>query len=65
MRISRQPSSIHIKIDQIQEDVEYFKYLGNLIKNYAKCTREIISRFAMAKTAFNKKTFSPANWTSI
>jgi hypothetical protein len=30
MRISRQPSPIQIKIDQIQqEDVEYFIYLGN------------------------------------
>jgi len=57
MRISRQPSPIQIKIDQIQhEDVEYFSYLCNLIIKDAKWAREIISRFAMAKTAFNKKT---------
>jgi len=58
MRISRQPSSIQTKIDQIQQvDVEYFNYLGNLIIKDAKCSREITSRFAMAKAAFNKKTF--------
>ena len=57
MRILRQPSHIQIKTDKIQqEDVEYFNYLGNLIINDAKCTREITSRFAMAKAAFNKQT---------
>jgi hypothetical protein len=35
------------------ENVEYFKYLGG-ITNYARCTREINSRIAMAKAAFNK-----------
>jgi hypothetical protein len=56
MRISRQPSAIQIKIDQIQqEDVEYFNCLGNLIINDAKCTREIISSFTTTKAAFNKK----------
>jgi len=56
MRILRQPSPIQIKIDQIQqEDVEYLKYLGNLIINDTKCTREITSRFDMAKAGFNKQ----------
>jgi hypothetical protein len=56
MRISRQPSLINIMIDQKQlENVEYFNYLGNMIKNDARCTREIKSRIAMAKAAFNKK----------
>jgi hypothetical protein len=43
-------------IDQKQmEKVEYFNYLGSMITNDARCTREIKSRIAMAKTAFTKK----------
>jgi hypothetical protein len=35
-----------------------------MITSGARCTREIQSRNAMARTAFNKKKdFSPANWT--
>ena len=56
MTMSRQPSQIQIIIDQKQPDnAEYFNYLGSKITNYARCTREIKSRFAMAKAAFNKK----------
>jgi hypothetical protein len=56
MRISTQPSPMKIMIDQNQlENVEYFNYLGSMITNYARCTREIKSRTAMAKAAFNKK----------
>jgi hypothetical protein len=56
MRISRQPSPIKIMIDQKQsENVEYFNYLGSMITNDARCTREIKSRIAMAKATFNKK----------
>jgi hypothetical protein len=56
MRISRQPSPIQIIIDQKQlENVEYFKYLSSMITNDARCTREIKSRIAMAKAAFNRK----------
>jgi hypothetical protein len=55
-RISRQPSPMKIMIDQKQlENVEYLNYLGSMITNDAKCTREIKSRVAMAKAAFNKK----------
>ena len=44
--------------------MKYFKYLGSVITNVARCTREIKSRIAMAKAAFNKKKgFSQANWT--
>jgi hypothetical protein len=45
-------------IDQKQpENMKYFSSLGNLIKNYARCTCEVKSRIAMAKAAFkNKKT---------
>jgi hypothetical protein len=38
-----------------REMVEYFKYLGGLIINDARCTHEMKSRIAMAKAAFNKK----------
>jgi hypothetical protein len=34
---------------------EYFNYLGSMITNDARCTREIKSMIAMAKAAFNKK----------
>ena len=58
LRISKQPSAIEIMIDQKQpENVEYFKYLGSMVKYDARCAREIKSRIAMAKVAFNKKTF--------
>jgi hypothetical protein len=56
MRISRQPSPIKIMIDQKQlENLEYFSYLGSMITNDARCTREIKSGIAMAKAVFNKK----------
>lgn len=52
---SRQPSPIQIFIHQKHpENVEYFNYLGNMITNYVRCTREIISRIA-TNIAFNKK----------
>jgi hypothetical protein len=35
--------------------VEYFNYLGSMITNDDRRTREIRSRTAMAKAAFNKK----------
>ena len=44
--------------DQKQpENMEYFSCFGRMITNDARCTREIKSRVAMGKTAFNKKTF--------
>jgi hypothetical protein len=56
MKISRQQSPVQIVIDQTQlENVEYFNYLGSMITNDARCTREIKSRIATAKAAFNKK----------
>jgi hypothetical protein len=43
-------------IDQKQvENVEYFNYLGSMITSDARCTCEIKSRIAIAKTAVNKK----------
>jgi hypothetical protein len=56
MRLSREPSPVHIMTDQKQlENVEYFNYLCNLITN-ARCTREIIQgRIAMTKAAFTTR----------
>jgi len=57
-RISRQPFPVKIMIDQKQlENVECLKYLGSILTNDGRCTCEIISRIAMTKSAFNKKTF--------
>jgi hypothetical protein len=56
MRISRQPLSVKIMIDQKQlENVESFQYLGSILTNDGRCTCEIKCRTAMAKAAFNKK----------
>jgi hypothetical protein len=44
------------------ENVEEFNYLGSMITNDARCTREIKARIAMAEAAFDKKRLSsPAN----
>jgi hypothetical protein len=37
------------------ENVEEFTYLGSMITNDARCTREIKARIAIAKPTFNKK----------
>jgi hypothetical protein len=65
MRISRQPSSIKIMIDQKQlKNVEYLNYLGSMITNDARCTREIKSRIPWQKQqSIRRKIFSSANWT--
>jgi len=56
MRISRQSFPVKIITEQKQlENVESFKYLGSMLTNDGRCTCEIISKFAMAKYAFNKK----------
>jgi hypothetical protein len=56
MRISRQPTPLQTKKDKKPvENVEEFNYLGSMITNDARCTREIKARIAMAKAAFNKK----------
>jgi hypothetical protein len=54
--ISRQSSPIQTMTDQKQpENVEYFNYFGSTITNDARCLREIKSRIATVKAAFNKK----------
>jgi hypothetical protein len=56
MRISRQQIPETIMIEQKQlENVECFKYLGNVLTNDGRCTCEIKCRISMAKAAFNKK----------
>jgi hypothetical protein len=58
IRISRQPSPVQVMINQNQgENVEYFNCLGSMMTNEARCGFEIKLRIAMAKPAFNKKTF--------
>jgi hypothetical protein len=57
VRIARQPSPTQNMTDQKQpQNVEYFNCLDGMITNDARCTREIESRIAMAKAAFNRKT---------
>jgi len=41
------------------ENVEYCSYLGSMVNDDARCTREIKSRVAIAKAAFNKRGISP------
>jgi len=56
MRISRHPSPVTIMIDEKQlENVECFKYMGSMLTNDGRCTREIKLRIVMAKAAFSKK----------
>ena len=58
MRISRQPFPVKIMIDQKQlENVESFKYLCSMLTNDGRCTCGMKLRIAMAKAAFNKKSF--------
>jgi hypothetical protein len=55
VRISSQPNPVQM-IDQKQlENVEYLNYLGIMVTNDARFTREIKYRIAMAKAAFSKK----------
>ena len=56
MRISRQQSPSQMKINQKQlENVEYFKYWGSVVRNYATCTLEIRARIVLTKVAFSRK----------
>ena len=55
MRISSEPSAVQIMTDQKkQKNVKHFIYLCSMITNDARCTREIKSRIAMTKAAFNR-----------
>jgi hypothetical protein len=66
MRISSQPYPIKIRIDQKQlENMEYFNYLGSMITNDARCTREIKSRIAMAKAAEDEGEGVSSYWITV
>ena len=66
LRISRQPSPIQIMIDQKQpENVGYISYLGSMITNYARYTREIKYKIAMVKAAFNKALVTSTSDLSV
>jgi hypothetical protein len=59
IRILRKPSPIQIMIDQKQlKKVKYFNYLGSMTTNDARCTHEIKSRIAKAKSAFKREKSS-------
>jgi hypothetical protein len=53
-----QPFQIQIMIDQKQsENEEYFNYLGSMITNEARRTREIKFRIVVATAAFDQNSF--------
>jgi hypothetical protein len=55
MRMLRQPSTAQNMIDQKQpENVDYFNYLGSMITNDARCTRELNPGLQW-KAAFSKE----------
>jgi len=47
------------------ENMEHFSSLGSMTTQDARSTREIKSRSAIAKAAFNTKLYSTVNWTSF
>jgi hypothetical protein len=56
MRISRYLFLVQIRVDQKQlQNVKRFNYLGCTRTNNARCTREIKSRIALEKAAFNRE----------
>jgi hypothetical protein len=50
IRILRQSSAVQIKL----ENVKQINYMGSVITNDARCTRDIKSRVAMAKPLLEK-----------
>jgi len=65
MRISRQQLPVKIMIEQKQlENVESFKYLGSMLTNDGRCTREIKSRIVWQKLHSTRRgLFLLAHWT--
>jgi hypothetical protein len=56
MRFSRHLSPIQIMIGKkYTEHVEYFNYLGSMMTDDARCTREIKCMVTTAKADFKKK----------
>jgi hypothetical protein len=66
MRISTQPSTVHILIDQKQMDnVEYLNFLQSLVTDDVICIHAIQFMISMAEAAFyKKKTDSSADSSS-
>ena len=55
MRISKQPSSIQLRMQQKQpQNVAYFMYLEAMITKGARYTRDIKYRTKMEKAVINK-----------
>jgi hypothetical protein len=64
MKISGLLSPVQIMVDHKQPDnVEYFNYCNSIVTNNARYAREIKSRIAITRRAFNKKKTLPPNWT--
>jgi hypothetical protein len=65
MRISREPSPLQITMDKKKpENEEYLIYLGSLIRNDARFTREIKYSIATVKQlSTGRRHFSQSNWT--
>lgn len=56
-KISRQPSTLQVMRNKTQlKIVQYFKYLGSVITNYARSTRQIKSMFITVNATLNKET---------
>jgi hypothetical protein len=54
--VSREPSPLQTTIDQkLLENLEYFKYMGSMITNDARCTSEIKSIIVTARASFSRK----------
>jgi hypothetical protein len=60
MIISRQQSSVQIVIDQNSRRMWNIYFSGSVTTNDTKSTREIKSRIAKEKAAFNDNILSPA-----
>ena len=64
IRISNYQTPIQITTDQKQpENVKYWKYFGSTITYETRRTREINSRIANEKAAFNKTTLFTSKLT--
>jgi hypothetical protein len=63
MRVLRQPTPLHIKIDKrLADNVEEFNYLGSMITNDAKCTRKLRPGLPWEKqNSTRRRLSSPAN----
>ena len=57
MRIARRqgpPINIQIRVENVEE-VSHFKYLGSIVTQEGNCSKEIKSRIAQGKVAFERE----------